>query len=148
MLNNLLGSKMTEKLIVPVKISHTGVLELEEEQDFSALFLEMFRSKQLKSPEMIWNQRTRDELKKILEKELHSINSSSHNWEVNPYHDFFYSEHESELRVGNVFISLINKDSNYKIENVNEFFIKLLDKLEEVKDDSVAAIEILVAAKK
>jgi hypothetical protein len=43
---------------------------------------------------------------------------------------------------------MINKDSNYNIEDADEFFIQLLDKLDEVKDDSVAAIEVLVAAKK
>jgi hypothetical protein len=121
MLRNLLGSKMIEKLTAPIKISDAGIIEITEEQDLSPLFLEMFRSKQLKSPEMIWNQRTRDELKSILYKELEGINSSSGSWEVNPYHDFFYSEHESELRVGNV--SQINNRENERRQYIVQAII-------------------------
>jgi len=96
---------------------------------------------------MIWNKQTREELKEVLTKELENIYQGKVQWDVNPYLNYQYAEHDKELIVGNVFLSLVNRDKEFRPKDPQDFIDKLIDKLDEVKDDSIQTLEVVKTIK-
>ena len=138
---------MLKKLILPIDVNEEGVIKFLEDHDNSPLFLEMYRSNHLKSFDMIWNKQTREELKEVLTKELENIYQGKVQWDVNPYLNYQYAEHDKELIVGNVFLSSVNRDKEFRPKDPQDFIDKLIDKLDEVKDDSIQTLEVVKTIK-
>lgn len=136
---------MIEKLVGKLEYKEDGRIDLIDGYDQSSVFLDKYRAKQFTSSDLIWNQRTRDEFRLILGKEIEDINSDKTYWRTNPYQDFLYTDHNKELKVDNVFIRLLNKDVYFSHKQPEEFLVKLVDKVLEVQDDLLSAFEVLMA---
>lgn len=136
---------MIQKLVGKLEYKEDGKIDIVDDYDQFSIFIEAYRSKQLTSSDLIWNQRTRDELRLILEKEIDDINSKNTLWRVNPYQDFLYTEHNKELKVDDIFIRLLNKDIYFSHKHPHEFLVKLVDKVLEVQEDKLSAFEVLMA---
>lgn len=145
MCQSLLGYKSVEKLISKIEVKESGCIKITDDFDLFPLFIEIYRSHQHTSPDLIWNQRTRDELKLILQKEINEIEAGECNWTKNPYEEYNYTESSKELRVDGVFIRLLNKDIYYTHRDPAHFLDKLVQSIFEIKDDLALSYEVLTA---
>ena len=145
MCQSLIGYKSVEKLVSKVSVKESGSIEILDDFDLFPFFIEIYKSQQHTSPDLIWNQRTRDELKMILQKEIEEIESGESNWEVNPYNDYWYTEYSKELRVDGVFIRLLNKDIYHSHRNPSRFLHKLVETIFKIKNDISLSYEVLTA---
>ena len=143
----LLGDKMVEKLTTKIKITEKGTIEVIDDYDLFIVFLEIYRSKQITSPDLIWNASTREELKNILKKEIELSEGDQEQWELNPYQNFEYSIYDNELRVENILIRQLNKDIYFTHKDPDNFLNKLIYKLDELKNDYVLSFELLMATR-
>ena len=145
MCQSLLGYKSVEKLVSKIEITEFGWIKIQDEFDLFPFFIEIYRSSQHTSPDLIWNQRTRDELKLILHKEIKDIENGESDWDKNPYEEYIYTECSKELRVDGVFIRLLNKDIYYTHRYPTHFLDKLVQTIFEIKDDLSLSYEVLTA---
>jgi hypothetical protein len=107
-------------------------------------FLEMYRSENIHSPDLIWNKSVKEEFKLILIKESEKCEKSEL-WEGNPYKNFKYTEQSDGLVIGGVSVRLLNKDMYFTLTNPDEFLGMLVDDLKNTKRNGPDTFELIKA---
>jgi len=81
--------------------------------------LKLFSVLEEKSPELVWNDETREELNNILEQQIRTLEGGGNYFEL--VEKFEYSVNKRELRVKNIFVRHFNTSLDFKFQDVNEF---------------------------
>lgn len=159
MCQSLISPKLIDKLVAKIAISQKGIIQVIDDFDMFQVFLEVYRAKQHTSPDFIWNQRTRDELKMIFEQETEGNEKDLSVLEVNPYRGHVYTEHNKELIVEysykdpasericseKIFVRLLNKDGYFACRSPYDFLEALAEKLKNSKNDKNEQYELSMA---
>lgn len=135
--------RLYDKLICHFKFKEDNVIEIDD-KDISIFFLEMYRSESIQSPDLVWNNSIKEELKTILLKEI-ELWESSQLWKESPYKDFEYSNEGDELVINGVFVKLLNKDIYFTLKNPSEFLSKIVYDLKNTKRNETDTFEIIMA---
>ena len=136
---------MVAKLISDITIKENGLLQINSADDNFQSFLNVYRAENINTPILIWNNEYKDIFKGILEKEIEKLETDYSPWEENPFKDFAYLKHDSDLKVNGIYIKQLNKDNDFWIKNPAKFLEALLNKVVEVKDNEQNSFDLLIA---
>ena len=126
-LRNLMGDFLVSKIVA----------DLEAPEQVLALL-----NKDVEHPNLVWNQKTRTELRTILKRQLDLVLSSPQAAEnfVRHFVDFGYVAYKDELMIDSVFVRGINRDPSIKLENPGRFFVSAVRSLASTSDLSRVAV--------
>ena len=142
MMQSLLSNKLLEKLIS----SNSNFTTVKDTYDMFPFFIEIYRSDRYTSPDLVWTEETRNELKSILENEKKAgINGNFA--DPNLYENYLYTDQSNELLVEysykdsntnkkyneRIYIKYLNKDVYFTPSSPIDFLEALIDKLDDVK---------------
>ncbi|CAI2367775.1 unnamed protein product [Moneuplotes crassus] len=142
---SLIGPYMMAELTSEVQFIHMGIIGIDDKDDGSLKFLELYHSINISTPYLIWNDNHKCILKDILEKEVKKTQSKKDYWVDNPYKDFSYLAQDQGLVVDGIYIKQLNKDLEFTVKDPSRFIEKSISKLYEVQNDDQLCFDILLA---
>ena len=138
---NLFGEALIHILIDKLDVQFINRLNETDLTEKKSLLLEFTRKLQNEycNPQFLWNKRTREELKNILERQIEHIkkeeakNMNSYNYPPTLYiyilSNFKYETYKDEVIVDHIFLRLLNRDVYSRVRDPRRFLTKLLETL-------------------
>ena len=123
-IKKLFSVKILDKLLIQFVITRDLKLEFAIDASQKNDFLNLFSSKQLQSPELVWNDETRAELQERLSSQIQAMALDNHDLSAaaafcSEIKDFEYSVNLTELRIEGIFVKYFNEQC--KLETLGTF---------------------------